>query len=159
MTLTKPSSSLLWWGWHLAGIAALILVPMRFQLETGNGWLAISAGLIVCYSLTVLSLTLYFRHREKLTLSPVASICGIVFGSFFLLLLLARVDYTRSALVISLAMIAGFLGLSLALNRFAQKGALCVVAIPLLVAAMKATPDAKVSSLPGVEIRLIHSSL
>lgn len=91
-------------------------------------------GMAGSYCLSVLALMFYIPKGGIIRLRELSAICFSIFGGFFLLLLLNQSSYSRKSLIISLAVLAGFVILSLTLKNTLQKPLLYIVSLVVGVA-------------------------
>jgi len=136
--LSRPPSLVFWILWHCLAAIIIVLIPSQFRFGVPV-WalrevdLMHLTGLAISYFASVFVLTLKTRRGSKIFLSDLSSTILPVFGTFFLLLLVARSSFSRSALLSSLALAAIFILLSVSLKCSLRTPALAIVVVTIVL--------------------------
>ncbi len=132
----KPTAAtpVFWTAW--SALAAILIVSVSTQLHTNrpvwempSGQRLFRMGIVVSYLVSASLVILSVRRQGKPSWRTVVLSSGGVFGSFFLLLLLSAVSYSRIELVTSLVLAAVCISLPLVLKRPFQPVALIIIAV------------------------------
>jgi cytochrome c2 len=167
MNLSRPSSLLLWFTWHLLAAAAIVFIPLllRFRAISNLDTNAVVffIGLAIAYLVSVVVFTLYTAPGRKIRFTDLTATYVPIFAALFLALLFYQPVYSRGVIILSLILVLVCTLLSLGLRPALFKLALYVVAaiIPLafLTASItnKQTPERKQTPEVVVRTKVINT--
>jgi len=161
MNFSRPGSLAFWIFWHSLAAIALIVIPLALvALQKGAPVVETSSiGIAAAYCVSVIVLTVYTAGKPRIHLIEVTSLVLSIFGCFFLLLLLTHVSYSRSFLLIALALSSAFILLPLILKSGLQKPALVILLLVLVLSLVSISGSRVRQSDLVVETKIIKTSL
>ena len=111
------------------------------------------------YCLSVIALMFYVPKGGKIRFVELFAICLSIFGSFFLLLILRELNYSRAMVIVTLSILAAFGILSLSLKATLEKPALKVitvlVAVMLVVGVANAIRSGQLMGIPFERLKAL----
>src|SRR5262245_14796262 len=153
MNLSRPSSLLLWFTWHLLAAAAIVFIPLlvRFRAISNLDTNAVVffIELAVAYLASVVVFTLNTPQGRNIRFTDLTATYVPIFAALFLALLFYQPVYSRGVIILSLILVLVFTFLSLGLRSALFKLALSILAtiVPLAFLAAsvtnKQTPERK----------------
>ena len=161
MNFSRTGSLAFWIFWHSLAAIALIVIPLALvALQKGAPVVETSSiGIAAAYCVSVIVLTVYTAGKPRIHLIEVTSLVLSIFGCFFLLLLLTHVSYSRSFLLIALALSSAFILLPLILKSGLQKPALVILLLVLVLSLVSISGSRVRQSDLVVETKIIKTSL
>ena len=123
---SRPSSLAVWLLWHSAAVVTITLIPSQLWMADAvwslpTHYTAFLSGIAATYLISIFILTLWTRRERTVSLLELVCIVTAVFGSYFLILLLAESYYSRVLLAAACVLIPFFIGLSFTLGASVQK--------------------------------------
>ena len=160
----KSPSRLFLIAWHFVAILMILLVPS--QLKFGPLWRvdhregAFFLILAALYVSSALALTFYTRNKHKLLLTELLFVFISLTGTFFFVLLIGHLPYSRTALFESMAIVAVGLTAPLLLeNHYCNLLLFSFILVITLVSVLGIRASIVTAPRPSVETKIIPTSL